>query len=318
VPSPEKHTNTADVSSAGDYKSRGNRSFIGKISSGQRYHAPSNRMTSSVQRFDCNKEAKAELDSHADTTVAGSTCRVLEFTENFCDVFPFSENYEPMKQVPIAKVATAYDHPSSGETFILVFGQAIYLGDKLEHTLICPNQARYNGVVVDDVPRHLSHDNKSTHSLYFPDQDVRLPLQLKGVISYLNTRYPSQQEVDNCRWLVVTNDANWDPYDDSFAEQEQLVNEHEQTSHLPMSYDHHLYSLSTKEIDMATSVYRVCSSIATATTGRKLLVTDDSIAKIFQCSPQVATRTRQVTTQKDIRSMTDHLCRRFRTKQAAL
>jgi hypothetical protein len=94
-------------------------------------------MTSSVQRFDCNKEAKAELDSHADTTVAGSTCRVLEFTENSCDV----EDYEPMKQVPIVKVATAYDHPSSRETFILVFGQAIYLGDKLEHTLICPNQA---------------------------------------------------------------------------------------------------------------------------------------------------------------------------------
>ncbi len=99
-------------------------------------------------------------------------------------------------------------------------------------------------MVVDDAPRHLSQDNKSTHSLYFPDLDVRLPLQLKGVISYFNTRYPSQQEVDNCRWLVVTNDANWDPYDDSFAEQEQLVNEHEQTSHLPMSYDHHLYSLS--------------------------------------------------------------------------
>ncbi len=219
--------------------------------------------------------------------MASSTCRILELTEKSCDVFPFSEDYEPMKQVPIAKVATAYDHPTSGETFILVFGQAIYLENNLEHTLICPNQARYNGVVVDDVPRHLSHDKRSTHSLYFPDQDVRLPLWMKGVISYLNTHYPSQYEIDNCRWLVVTNDANWEPYDDLFAEQEQLVAEHES---LPLtSYDCHLYSLSTAEIDMTTSVYRTCSSLET--TGRKLLVTDDSIAKIFQCSPQVATRT---------------------------
>ncbi len=74
----------------------------------------------------------------------------------------------------MAKVATAYDHPSTGD-IILIFGQALYLGD---HTLICPNQARYNSVVVDDIPCHLSYDDKSTHSMYFPDQDVHVPLRL--------------------------------------------------------------------------------------------------------------------------------------------
>ncbi len=37
---------------------------------------------------DCEKEAKANLDSHAGTTVAGSTCRVLEFTEKLYNIFP--------------------------------------------------------------------------------------------------------------------------------------------------------------------------------------------------------------------------------------
>jgi hypothetical protein len=53
-----------------------------------------------------------------------SSCRVLEFTEKVCDVFSVSNDFESLHQVPIAKVATAYDHPDTGETFILIFGQA--------------------------------------------------------------------------------------------------------------------------------------------------------------------------------------------------
>jgi hypothetical protein len=51
---------------------------------------------------------------------------------------------------------------------------------------------------------------------------------------------------------------------------------------------------------------------------RKLSIPDTKIAKIFNCSPSIATKTRMVTTQKGIRSMTDHLTRRYNTKQAAL
>jgi hypothetical protein len=42
------------------------------------------------------------------------------------------------------------------------------------------------------------------------------------------------------------------------------------------------------------------------------------IASTFYCSPNIATKTRQVTTQRGLRSMTDHLCRRYRTKHDAL
>ena len=134
-----------------------------------------------------------------------------------CAMFsPFLGNYEPLTPVPVAKVATAYDHPKTGETYILIFSQALYLGDQSEHTLICPNQAHMNGVIVDDVPYHLSHDTSLTHSIYFPDDDVHLPLQLRGVISYIETHMPSQFEIDNCKWLVITGDEEWNPYDDSF------------------------------------------------------------------------------------------------------
>jgi hypothetical protein len=129
----QKHSNTADTAAAGDHMSRGNRSYISKISSGKRYNRNQTHSTavSAIHQYPSSKiEAKAELDSHADTTVAGSTCRVIEYTEKVCDVFPFSSEYQPMKQVPVAKVATAYDHPQTGETFILIFVQALYLGDQ--------------------------------------------------------------------------------------------------------------------------------------------------------------------------------------------
>ena len=313
-----KRSNSADTSSAGDHMGRGNRNYISKIWSGQRYNGDCNTITISSIRQQTNPiiETKAELDSHADTTVAGSSCRVIEFTEKVCDVFPFSDEYQPMKKVPVAKVATAYDHPLTGETFILVFGQALYLGDQLEHTLICPNQARYNNVIVDDVPRHLCHEKRSTHSIYFPDEDIRLPLKLKGVISHIDIRYPSQQEINNCRWLVVTGDEEWNPYDTSFADNEEGATDAYSQSYYETPPDRNRHATLTEETHIATKIFRCCSSIAT--TGRKLNVTDKTIADTFGCSPETALRTRMVTTQKGIRSMTDHLCRRYRTKHAAL
>jgi len=298
-----------ETASAGEHMTRRNRSLISQIWSGQRYNSSGLRTVSSVE-YDWGHQglyANAELDSHADTIVAGSTCRILELTNQSCDVFPYSDHYEPIKNVPIAKVATAYDHPITGQTYILVFGQALYMGDKMHHTLICPNQARVNGVIVDNVPQHLSKDKSSTHSIYFPLQDVRIPLELKGVISYLLTRYPSQEKINNCTWLQVTGDGTWDSYSHAFFEDEQiLIN---RTKSVLPAHDREIFSLSQV-------IHRNVSMLSTQP--RKLSVTDERIAKIFGCSPSVASKTRLITTQKGIRSFTDHLTTRYRTKQAAL
>jgi len=266
-------------------------------------------MAAAIERQNVNIRANAELDSHADTVVAGSSCKVLELTNQSCEVYPYADHYGPVTNVPITKVATAYDHPVSGETYILVFGQALYMGNSMDHTLICPNQARNNGVVVDDVPRHLSHDNSSTHSIYFPEEDICLPLSLRGIISYLPTRYPTNDEIDKCKWLIVTNDAPWNPYDDVFAEQE--------SSHFNFhSFPVHRNVDEREIMTFHSELFRNVCSISTSSP--RLNKSDQHIAKIFQCSPKTAARTRQVTTQKGIRSMADHLTRRYRTKQAAL
>jgi hypothetical protein len=114
----------AEAATAGDQMSQQNRTLISQLRSG--LHYPLVREASSVHTthttvHDVNKVAFAELDSHADTVVAGSTCKVLELTEKSSDVYPYADSYEPIKNVPVAKVATAYDHPL-GETFIIILG----------------------------------------------------------------------------------------------------------------------------------------------------------------------------------------------------
>ena len=40
-------------------------------------------------------DGRVELDTHADTFVAGRNCLLMNFTERVCDVMPYSDDYEP-------------------------------------------------------------------------------------------------------------------------------------------------------------------------------------------------------------------------------
>ncbi len=87
-----KKQQRATAESAGDHMNRGSRSYISQVRSSRRY-VTSMRTIASTHNNNDHIEAKAELDSHADTTVAGSSCRVLELTEKSCDVYQFIRPY---------------------------------------------------------------------------------------------------------------------------------------------------------------------------------------------------------------------------------
>jgi len=132
----------------------------------------------------------------------------------------FSDQLEVMKNIPIGTVATAYDDPHDGSTTILIIHQALQMNDLVKTTLLCPNQLRSNGIIVDDVQLHLSHPSQppSTHSIYVPEDDFRLPLVLSGVISMIETCTLMHEELDTCQWVTLTNDANWDQHSPTFQE----------------------------------------------------------------------------------------------------
>jgi len=75
--------------------------------------------------------------------------------------------------------------------------------DHMNNSLLCPNQLRAHGMIVDDCPRHLAPaDRPSTHSIYSPEEEFTIPLLLKGVTSFFTSRTPTIQELKTCRWII--------------------------------------------------------------------------------------------------------------------
>ena len=68
--------------------------------------------------------AQTELDSHADSIVAGSNCCVMHYTNRKCDVSPYRYDYAPITNIPIVQAATAYQSEYTGLIYIPIFNEA--------------------------------------------------------------------------------------------------------------------------------------------------------------------------------------------------
>ena len=166
-----------------------------------------------------------ELDSHADTCCAGPNfLRIDSPDDEVINVYGFNGNQT--SNVPITTVATLYQDPDSGAQYILVFHQTLYFGMRIKTTLLNPNQLRFGGVVVNEVPRQF--EATSTHDLVVKhdanDPSLRIPLQLRGVMSGFQSRKPTMAEYDDptIPQYTLTVDE-WDPNSALFAEKEELA-----------------------------------------------------------------------------------------------
>ena len=107
------------------------------------------RWESLPRTYQQSVHGRVEMDSHADTTVLGLNCMVLAYTGKECEVSPYADEYDAIRNVPIVTGATVWTNPQDGVPILLVFNEALWLGDRLHHTLINPHQLRSYGV---DVP----------------------------------------------------------------------------------------------------------------------------------------------------------------------
>ena len=107
------------------------------------FQSSSRRIISSTKTNRIEKpnivHSRIELDSHANSIVAGANCCIMHYTARECDVSPFRED-SPIKNVPIVQAATAYQSKYTGQTYILIFNEALWMGDAMPHTLVNPNQ----------------------------------------------------------------------------------------------------------------------------------------------------------------------------------
>ena len=80
-----------------------------------------------------------------------------------------------------------------GEVIILIFGQGLWFGNRMEKNLINPNQFRYFGIPIcyepTDQHRPLGIDT---------DFDTHIPILMMGSKCGFITRYPTDDEIETC------------------------------------------------------------------------------------------------------------------------
>ena len=162
---------------------------------------------------------RTELDSHANMIVVGKNAFVFSRVNGrTCEVTPFSSDLGTVKEVPIVDAAIAYHCQFTNETFVLIVRNALYIHN-MDHNLVPPFILREAGVIINDVPKiHVQDPTENDHAIVFPDESLRIPLQLNGIFSYFHTRMPTSQEIDECTKIIITPDStDWDPHNESYA-----------------------------------------------------------------------------------------------------
>ena len=150
-------------------------------------------------------EGHIELDSHTDTFILGADCVILSHTGQRCEVMPYSDTYDAITDVPVVTGATLWTSPHDRDEYILIFNEALWMGDSLQHMLVNPNQLREYGTTIQDNPF-----SPSTLKFEQPNGPT-IPLMTMGTIIYFNTRAPSDHELSTLPHIPLSSSATWDP-----------------------------------------------------------------------------------------------------------
>ncbi len=183
--------------------------YIYKIStSNRRFIRHIKRLKKGADRF--TDPLPCEIDNHEDTTCFGKNFRAISFTSEVCTVSPFLSEYDSLSDIPTCTAATAVDL-DSGETIILEFGQDLWFGERMEHSLINPNQCRSFGVRVCGDP---TEGNRKLGMELLGDYFV--PFTMRGTTSNFQSCSPELSELDTCKTFQVSDAHTWNPTEDMF------------------------------------------------------------------------------------------------------
>ena len=199
-------SNSQNSNNAGNaFGGRSSRSRqVSQITSSSRHRLIAPLHVSQEDSREQNYAARCELDSHADTIVAGGNCLLLNYTDRACTVHAYDEKYQPHNDVPVVKAATGYTS-KDGRNYILILNEALWMPD-LGHTLINPNQLRAHGVEVQDNPY-----TSEPMLIRTWDEEFSACLQSKGATIFINTWRPSLNDMSLYPKIILSSECEWDP-----------------------------------------------------------------------------------------------------------
>jgi hypothetical protein len=266
---------------------------------------------------------KIEMDNHADTHALGRNCTVLNWTGRTCNVSPFSDRYHPITNVEVVTAATAFDDPVTGETTILIFHEALWLGEFMIDSLINPNQCRIYGISICDDP----FDPHRSLGIFDHNTGVTIPFKMFGTTAAVETRSISPNELLNTRQIVMCDSIPWDPSKVALpSSADNNPQDHGYViSKVMVPFERRIRLLNdlpipTLDIDTCSHDFtnRCISTInvsihAINTMTRHSLSTAEDLARKWKIGLETARKTLNCTTQYGIRHALHPLTRRYRT-----
>jgi hypothetical protein len=167
------------------------------------------------------EESRTELDSHANIPVVGRNAYIISDMGRIADMNSFTPDYASMR-ISIVDAAVRYDCPYDGKTYIFVLQNALHL-PSMKNNLIPPFVMREAGIRDNnDTPKIQTSDpTQEDHSVYFPDNDFRIPLSLWGVFSYFVTSKPSTEQMMNAEDVYLRTPSTMNPHCDAYTMNEE-------------------------------------------------------------------------------------------------
>lgn len=233
----------------------------------------------------------------------------------------FHPDMKEIQNVRIVTAAVAYDCPITFTTFVLIFPQSLHF-PRMEHNLICPDQLREFGIVVNDIPliRIAPKDRSAQHhSIIDPISGLQIPLQYDKPISYFVCRKPTSAEIQdtiNHVHVLMTSDNEWKPYDAIANQDEDMLREslmheyHDYSNHnidrhlqLLKRYRHVLTDGGSASVGLGDETPYHIAGLKTA--NRKGTVSAEELSRRWRCGLETAQRTIDKTTQRAVRDFTD-------------
>jgi hypothetical protein len=166
---------------------------------------------------------RSDLNSHADASMVVMEVITFQYFEHPVNVSGYDPKGPVAMDLKTVSAGMAYDVPGSGRVVILIVHQAINL-PHFPHNLLNPMQMRLNDVVVNETPKfQCTKPTNLSRTITVKGEnmndDLIIPLDLRGVVSCFTTRNPTQEECDTCNRYELTYESPvYDPSGSSYAE----------------------------------------------------------------------------------------------------
>ena len=245
------------------------------------------------------------LDSHADISCAGRDGHILAQIEGrTCSVHPFNDSYKAMTGIDMVNVAYKYEN-CEGDQYILEVNQCLNFTDTMTHSILCTNQVRHSGIVVNDVPKVC--DPRSSQNIIINKDNVTMPIEMNGPIPYIPVSKPTWNDLENLPRLKLTSDEiEWDP---------QYIFNGENNGKYPYLEDDSNISYCVQGLGILNEVVNQHElRISALTHNDKGKLTAERLAHLWGIGVKAAERTLKSTTQLSTRHLNGKIHRRVRTR----